>query len=297
VENHFATRKEDHVFFGETSNGVPVGVDRRFAEADLKIVTGLVEPHFMAGYSGGRKVVAPGVCHESTIRAFHSARFMGHAAARNLNLRANPLHEAQLAIIGLLSPVYAINVVIDESRRPSFINFGEIEASHDQAVAFAKPFFGVKVPHKFSTIVTSAAGSPLDMTYYQTIKGIVGIKEALAPGGRVFIAADCGEGLGSNDFRQSQKALIEMGVETFLKSINFKRMAAVDEWQTQKLTEILKLGDIVLYAPNLAPDDRKLTGVDHTKDLERAIADWVRQSGDHNVLVVPEGPYVIPFID
>lgn len=296
VENHFATRKEDHVFLGETPGGVPVGIDRRFAEADLRIVTGLVEPHFMAGFSGGRKVVAPGVCHESTIRSFHGSGIMGHASARNLNLRGNPLHAEQMHIIGLLSPVYAVNVVIDDVRRPSFVNFGEVGASHQKAVAFAEPFFGVKVPRRFSTIITSSAGAPLDMTYYQTVKGIVGIKDALAPGGRVFIASDCGEGLGSADFRRSQEALIEMGVEAFLHSIGSKPMAAVDEWQTQKLTEILSLGDVVLYAPNLTEGDRRLTGAGYTDDLGKAVAEWVDQIGDRSVLVVPEGPYVIPLV-
>jgi hypothetical protein len=163
-------------------------------------------------------------------------------------------------------------------------------------VAFADPFFGVKVPRRFSTIITSSAGAPLDMTYYQTVKGIVGIKDALAPGGRVFIASDCGEGLGSADFRRSQEALIEMGIEAFLHSIGSKPMAAVDEWQTQKLTEILSLGEVVLYAPILTVGDRKLTGAGYTDDLGKAVAEWVNQIGDRSVLVVPEGPYVIPLV-
>lgn len=294
VENHFASRTEDHVFLGETPGGVPVGVDRRFVEADLKIVTGLVEPHFMAGFSGGRKVIAPGICHESTIRTFHNARIMGDDAARNLNLHGNPLHEAQLHILAQLSPVYAANVVIDDERRPALINFGEAETAHAEAVDFARPYCGISFPRRFSTIITSSAGAPLDLNYYQAVKGLVGIKEALAPGGRAFIAAACGDGLGSEEFRRSQTALCEHGVEGFLAAIARKEKAAVDEWQTQKLTEVLRVGSAVLYAPNLSPEDRAFTGIGHTDDLEEAVAQWVAACGDNSVLVVPEGPYIIP---
>ncbi|SBW08719.1 conserved hypothetical protein [uncultured delta proteobacterium] len=294
VENHFASRTEDHVFLGETPGGVPVGIDRRFVEADLRIVTGLVEPHFMAGFSGGRKVIAPGICHESTIRTFHNARIMGDAAARNLNLRGNPLHEAQRHILALLSPVYAVNVVIDDERRPALVNFGEAEASHTEAVDFVRPYSGITVSRLFSTIVTCAAGAPLDLNYYQTVKGLVGVKEALAPGGRIFIASSCRDGLGSAEFRRSQTVLCEQGVDAFLAAIARREKADVDEWETQKLTEVLRLGSAVLYSPALSPEDRALTGIGHTNDLEGSVAQWVAARGDNRVLVVPEGPYIIP---
>jgi nickel-dependent lactate racemase len=294
VENHYAARTEDHAFLGETPGGVPVGVDRRFAEADLKIVTGLIEPHFMAGYSGGRKVVAPGVCHETTIRAFHSAGIMGDAAARNLNLRDNPLHREQMHIVGLLSPVYAVNTVIDDERRLAFVNFGEVEASHNRAVSFAEPYFSVPVSRGYATIITSAAGAPLDMTYYQVVKGLVGVKAALAPGGKVYIAAECGEGLGSPDFRRSQAELVHRGAQGFLRYIRKKARADIDEWQTQKLTEILLLGDAILYSPLLSAEDRDLTAIGYTEDIVRSVTEWIAQCGDPRILVVPEGPYVIP---
>ena len=99
VENHDARDDAAHVDLGFTPAGTPVKLDRRFAGADLKIATGLVEPHFMAGYSGGRKVIAPGVAHRDTITTFHSARFMAHARAENCTLVGNPLHEEQLAIV------------------------------------------------------------------------------------------------------------------------------------------------------------------------------------------------------
>ena len=131
VRNHYATRDEDHVLLGTTpTRGTVVRLDKRFVEADLRIVTGLVEPHFMAGYSGGRKVMAPGLAHAETITTFHSARFMADPKAINCNLEGNPLHEEQLEIVRMLGGALALNTVVDEDRRLSFINFGEVVASH-----------------------------------------------------------------------------------------------------------------------------------------------------------------------
>ena len=117
VENHFARDDAGHIDLGVTeTRGTPIKIDRRFVEADLRIATGLVEPHFMAGWSGGRKVVAPGVAHHETIRTFHSARFMEDPLAVQCNLVGNPLHEEQLQIVQRLGEVYALNTVLDEDR-------------------------------------------------------------------------------------------------------------------------------------------------------------------------------------
>jgi nickel-dependent lactate racemase len=124
IENHYARNEADHVDLGLTATrGTPVKLDRRFVEADLRIATGLVEPHFMAGWSGGRKVVAPGVAHHETIRTFHSARFMEDPLAVQCNLIGNPLHEEQLEIVRGLGDVYALNTVIDDERALAYVNF------------------------------------------------------------------------------------------------------------------------------------------------------------------------------
>ena len=145
VANHDARDDAAHVDLGATPvRGVPAKLDRRFVEADMRIVTGLVEPHFMAGYSGGRKVVAPGVAHADTIRTFHNASFMAHPNAAPCRLAGNPLHEEQLAILELVGETFAVNTVIDEHRRLSFVNFGETVASHLEAVAFAENYLTVQ---------------------------------------------------------------------------------------------------------------------------------------------------------
>ncbi|MGI9476384.1 MAG: nickel-dependent lactate racemase [Hyphomicrobiaceae bacterium] len=295
VENHFAMNDADHVDLGVTQGrGVPVKLDKRFVDADLRIATGLVEPHFMAGYSGGRKVVAPGVAHHETIRTFHSARFMEDPAARECNLAANPLHEEQLEIIGMLGDVYALNTVIDDKRRLVFASFGEIIESHMAAVTFVRDFTEIPVGRRFKTVVTSSAGYPLDQTYYQTVKGMVTPLDILEPGGTLIVASECAEGIGSDHFRAAQEKLVRLGPDAFLETLLAKSFADVDEWQTEMQLKPMRVGDIQLYTEGLAEEDFGVTGVERITDLSDAISKSIAKSGDPDVAIIPEGPYVVP---
>lgn len=297
VENHFARNEADHVDLGRTATrGTPVKLDRRFVEADLRIATGLVEPHFMAGWSGGRKVIAPGVAGHETIRTFHSARFMEDPLAVQCNLVGNPLHEEQLEIVRTLGDCYALNTVLDEDRDLVCVTFGEIVASHQAAVDFVSGATRVPVDRRFGTVVTSSAGYPLDKTYYQTIKGMVTPLDILEPGGTLIIASECSEGFGSAEFRDAQQRLVDLGPERFLATLKAKTLAEVDEWQTEMQLKPMRVGRIELYTTGLNAADRAATGVELITDLDGAIAAAMARSGDAAVAVIPEGPYVIPYV-
>ncbi len=298
IKNHDARNEADHVDFGVTATrGTPVKLDRAFVEADLRIATGLVEPHFMAGWSGGRKVVAPGVAHHETIRTFHSARFMEDPLAVQCNLIGNPLHEEQLEIVRGLGDVYAVNTIIDDDRDLVYVNFGEIIASHAAAVEFVDGAIRVPTRRRFKTVVTSSAGYPLDKTYYQTIKGMVTPMDILAPGGALIIASECSEGFGSKEFRAAQRRLMELGPDKFLATLTAKSLADVDEWQTEMQLKPMRVGRISLYTSGLSDEERALTGVEAIADLDEAVARSIALAGDANVAVIPEGPYVVPYYD
>ncbi len=294
VENHFARTDADHVLLGTTGRGTVVRLDRRFAEADLRIATGLVEPHFMAGWSGGRKVIAPGVAYAETITTFHSARFMEHPNCTNCVLEGNPLHEEQLEIMAMLGGARAVNSVIDDERRIAFLNYGEVVASHASAVRFAEEFCTVSVDRRFNTVLTSAAGYPLDATYYQTVKGMVGPLDILAPGGDLIVASACSEGFGSAHFADAQRRLVAEGPDRFLEEISGKSHAAIDEWQTEMQLRPMRAGTVHLFTEGLAPEERALTGVRMTESLPGAVAESAARHGDPRVAVIPEGPYLVP---
>lgn len=294
IENHIARNDADHVDIGVTARGTPIRINRRFVEAELRIATGLVEPHFMAGYSGGRKVVAPGVAHADTIRTFHSARFMEDPGAVSCNLAGNPLHEEQLEIVARLGEIFAFNAVIDEERDLVFASFGEIVASHAAAVRYVEAWTAVKVPRQFRTVVTSAAGYPLDKTYYQTVKGMVAPLEIVAPGGTLIVASACSEGFGSPEFREAQRRLVESSPEAFLQSIMTKRFADIDEWQTEMQLKAMRAGHVQLFTTGLDAEERRLTGVEAIASVEEAVRASIAGHRDPAVAIIPEGPYVVP---
>jgi nickel-dependent lactate racemase len=294
VSNHFARRDDDHEFMGTTSGGIEIRLDRRFVQADLRIVVGLVEPHFMAGYSGGRKIIAPGVAHEKTIRSFHCARVLEDYRSANCILEGNPLHAAQLEVVQMVGRCLAVNTVNDEDRRISFVNFGEIIESHLKAVSFIRPYAEVRLKTKFNTVLTSSAGYPLDKTYYQAVKGMVGPLDILEPGGDLIIVSACSEGMGSPDYAEAQLCLIDKGPEKFLKGIIEKKFAAIDEWQTEMQVKAMKRVNIYLYTEGLTKDQQALTGVTVVKSPAAAVMESVKAQGDRRVAVIPEGPYVIP---
>jgi nickel-dependent lactate racemase len=295
VENHYARNTQDHVDLGRTpTRGTPVSLNRLFVEADLRIATGLVEPHFMAGWSGGRKVVAPGVAGHETIRTFHSARFMEDPLAVQCNLVGNPLHEEQLQIVRMLGEVYALNTVIDEDRDLVAVTFGEVIESHLQAVDFIARATRIPVGRRFKTVVTSSAGYPLDKTYYQTIKAMVTPLDILEPGGTLIVASEISEGFGSPEFREAQAKLVTLGPERFLATLTAKSLAEIDEWQTEMQLKAMRVGRIQLYSRGLDAAERSITGVEMIASLDAAIADSIARHGDPAIAVIPEGPYVIP---
>jgi nickel-dependent lactate racemase len=213
---------------------------------------------------------------------------------RNCVIDGNPLHQELSEIATMAGECYAVNVVIDEARQISFVNFGDIEKSHAEAVSFVRPFAEVPVPQKFKTVITSGAGYPLDKNYYQTVKGMVAALDILEPGGNLFIVSECSEGIGSPEYATCQRRLIDVGPEAFMDQILPKTKADIDEWETEMQLKVAKVGKIHLFSNCLCEADKQLTGVVHVDSLVEAIQQSVDIFRDKRVAVIPEGPYVIP---
>jgi len=293
IENHHARDAATHADLGATSGGVPIRIDRRFVEAEIRIVVGLVEPHFMAGYSGGRKVVAPGLASEEVILKLHAPAILEQPGAANCVLEGNPLHREQLEIVRRIGNVHALNVVIDEERRVGFVCFGEVEKSHLQAVEFMRSHAEVRLPRRFKTVLTSGAGYPLDTTYYQTIKGMVGAIGIVEPGGTIIVASECSQGMGSRDFVEAQRLLCRLGPEGFMAAIRSRECALIDEWETEMLLKATRTAEVRLFSSLPAWQQADL-GVESVSSVAEAVAGAAARAGDPEIAVIPEGPYVIP---
>jgi nickel-dependent lactate racemase len=220
---------------------------------------------------------------------------MSHPKAANCVLDGNPLHEEQIEVVRMLGGALAMNAVIDDARNLSFVNFGEVVESHLGAVEFGRRYVEVAVPRRFPTVVTSAAGYPLDKTYYQTVKGMVGPLDILEPGGDLIVASRCSEGMGSAEFVDAQQRLVDQGVDSFMAGLAAKSRADIDEWQTQMQVKSMRAGRVRLYTEGLSAKDAGLTGVEMVASVEDAIAESIARHGDDAVAFVPEGPYIVPY--
>ncbi len=296
VCNHDARCHADHADLGSTARGTPIRIDRRFVEADLRLIVGLVEPHFMAGYSGGRKLVAPGIAHHDAIAVLHSARYLEAPGVQTMNLRGNPLHEEQMEIARRVGEMYAVNTTLDERRRLAFVNFGDLAASHEAACAFVKARAAVRLLHRFPVVLTSSAGYPLDATFYQTVKAMVSAREILAPGGDLIVLSACNEGLGSAEYEEAQRRLVQVGPERFLENLRVKSRADIDEWQTEMQLKAMREARVHLVSRDLPQEAARWTAVNVTSDLDGLLRDCRRRAADGAIAVIPEGPYITPYV-
>ena len=296
IANHFARDDDAHVTLGTTSQGVPVRLDRRVVNADLRIAVGLVEPHFMAGWSGGRKLVLPGCAHADTITAFHSTRLLEHPRAEACSLEGNPLHEAQGEALRMIGHTHAMSMVINDDRQLAFARFGGAEESLAAAVAFADPYVRVGVPSSFPVVLSTGAGYPLDATWYQAVKGVCAGASVLRPGGHLFAVSRCAEGFGSREFRAAQERLCRAGRDAFHAETRRKERAPIDEWQTVMLLKALDVGTVHLFSEGLSREEHALTGAVPVGDLQRELRAAVERADGRRLAVIPEGPYVGAFV-
>src|SRR5688572_19538463 len=202
IENHRGKATGEHTYLGTTPNGVPAWIDTRYVEADLKITTGLIEPHLMAGYSGGRKVICPGIAGLETVKVWHGPRFLEHPNADCGIVAGNPVHEENTRIAWMAGCDFIVNVCIDGQRRITWVGAGHMEHAWREGVRFVENVVRVPVQEPVDVVVTSCAGYPLDTTWYQAIKGLTGALPIVKQGGTIVLVASLTEGVGSPEFQK-----------------------------------------------------------------------------------------------
>jgi len=288
--NHNARRGEDHVFLGQASHGTPVWIDRRYVEADLHITLGFIEQHLMAGFSGGRKLIAPGLAAEATIRHLHSPRFMRDPKAVEGSVEQNPLHEELLEISKMAGHDFIVDVVLGESRKITAVFAGEPRIAHAAGVEFVREKTTARLPAPVEAAVTTAAGYPLDLTFYQAVKGVTAATHIVRPGGVILILAACEEGAGAGEF--SRLLLESADAETFLREIAEKPVT-IDQWQLEKLALAAQSHRLWYYTPGLPPEYHpRLWGRSFSTAASALEALAAELPAGAPAAVIPEGPYV-----
>ena len=297
VLNHHARELGEHRFLGQTQTGTPVYVDERFVAADLHITLGFIEPHLMLGYSGGRKLIAPGLAAQETIKVLHSPKFMRDARAVEGSIADNPLHRELLEIARMAGHHFIVDAALgrgraDYGRRPITAVFaGDPVKAHARGVEVVSQIMLEKLDEPVDGVITTSAGYPLDLTFYQAVKGVTAASHAVKPGGTILLIAECAEGTGAEEFHRM--VMENPSSSEFLNKIE-RAPVEIDQWQLEKLALVMRDKRVVFYVPGLSAQERaRLWGpsFDDVTEALRAFAADLPKNG--RVAVIPEGPYVL----
>jgi lactate racemase len=289
VLSHDAQNPAQHRYLGATRRGTPVYIDERFLAADLHITLGFIEQHLMLGFSGGRKLIVPGVAAQETIKVIHSPKFNREPLATEGSIADNPLHHEFLEIAAMARHDFMLDVTLTQHRQISGVFAGHPIKAHAAGVEFLESTSLAQLPEPVDAVITSAAGYPLDLTVYQAAKGITAAEHIVKPGGAILLIAECTEGAGSPEFARMLAAF--PGNQQFLDSIR-EAPVVIDQWQIEKLALSGLKHRLLFYTPGVKREQLGALGPQCFTDLTQAIAATLEGlSSDARVALIPDGPY------
>ncbi len=295
VGNHHARELSEHRRLGTSSTGTPVYIDERFVAADLHITLGFIEPHLMLGFSGGRKLIVPGLAAQETIKVLHSPKFMRDARTCEGSIEDNPLHRELIEIAGMARHDFMVDVALARGvpgNRPiAGVFAGHPIQAHRKGVEFVSQVMLELLAEPVEAVITTSAGYPLDLTFYQSVKGITAASHILRQGGKILLVAACSEGSGAPEF--SRMVAENPSDEAFMRKI-LTEPVVVDQWQLEKLGIATAKAEILFCVPGL-PDGyhASLWGKSYRQPQEAVNALMASLAPGATVAVIPEGPYVL----
>ena len=292
IINHFSQQQDDMVLVGHVGDGVPAYVNKYYVNADLKILTGFIEPHMWAGYSGGRKSILPGISSLETLKYMHGPEMVAHPKTVYGVLDGNPFHEAGLEIMGKAGADFVVNVTLDTEKQVTGIFSGDPVKAHLQGVNFLSQHCMKILDQPLDFVVTTNSGAPLDCSLYQSSKGLSGVSEATREGGVILMATECPEGFGSPEYR----AVFEHATspEAFIEKIMNKEFFVLDQWCAQETYQVRLKNEIWLYTDGIDAETLNKFHFHPVDQLEKAIEQLLERFGyDARWAIVPDGPMLI----
>ncbi len=291
-----AMDRASHVCVGTTRSGNAVWLHREFVECDVRILTGFIEPHFFAGFSGGGKAVMPGLALLETVLRNHNARNIDSPQARWGVTAGNPLWEEVREAAAMARPSFLLNVTLNREKEITRVLAGDWQAAHAQGCAFVKDTAMVPLPEPFDIVVSTNSGYPLDLNLYQAVKGMSAAAQVVRPGGSIIVAAECWEGIPEHG--EYARLLREApNLSALLEAIRAPGYAVQDMWEAQLHALIALRADVYVHSEYLS--DAQITGA-HLRPC-RDIAETVgalraKYGPQARICVLPEGPQTIPYI-
>ncbi|MHA6625644.1 nickel-dependent lactate racemase [Pseudonocardia sichuanensis] len=297
VLNHDAREPSSLVHLGTHGDRVPVWLNRHWVEADLRITTGFVEPHFFAGFSGGPKLVAPGLAGLDTVLTLHDARRIGHPSATWAVCEGNPVHDDIRAVVGAVGGVdFGLDVVLNREQEIVEAFGGSLFAMHAAAREGAKRLAMRPVPELFDVVVTTNAGFPLDQNLYQAVKGMSAGATVVREGGTIVCAAECRDGFPNHG---SYREVLESAPSprALLEAIEARPETLPDQWQVQVQAKVQTRARVVMHTSYLSDHALAAAHLEQTGDIAATVADALAAAGPQaRVCVLPEGPQTIPYL-
>jgi nickel-dependent lactate racemase len=296
IVNHFSQKPETHRYLGKTQNDTPVYINKTYLESDLKVITGLIEPHLMAGYSGGRKAICPGIASVETMKVMHGPELMEHPKSSVGILEGNPFHIEATKIALMAGADFNLNVAIDKERRITGVFAGDMVKSHRIGAAFVEEQAKVTLPAPADAVVVSSAGYPLDTTFYQAVKGLLTAVEIVKQGGSILLVAACSEGIGSKPF--TDLIFKTDDLTAFVQGLYNPANFVIDQWQLEELAKVARKADIYFYTDGIPYHQRAKLFVYPLKNVQEGIEEFLERYGENaQIAVIPEGPYVLAQLD
>lgn len=296
ILQHDCWDKDNLVRLGITAFGHEAAVNRAYLEADVKILTGFIEPHLFAGFSGGPKAVLPAVSSEGLILGNHSARMLGHPKAIWGEMEGNPVQEEIREVAAMTRPTFLLNVTLNKKREITGVFAGEMAQAHREGVKLAKAAAMAPVPAPFDIVITSNSGYPLDLNLYQAVKGMSAAAQIVKKGGAIIVAAECWDGVPDNGH---YKELLHRAhsPQELLQIVNAPGFVMTDQWQCQIQALIQLKADVYVKNSFLSDEEIRRALFIPCQRIEDTLADLLRKYGPQaTICVVPEGPQTIPYL-
>jgi lactate racemase len=295
VENYTVLNHDpnDTISLGTTSFGTPAEVNSRVVQADFRISTGFIEPHFFAGFSGGRKSILPGVSSARSIRHNHSIEMIEHPNSRAGVLAGNPIHEDMVEQAKMAKLDFIVNVMMNPEKQITHVFAGNPWSAHEAACAAEREIVQIELEHKVDISIVSNSGAPLDLDFYQTVKGIDTAYQITRDGGIIIVASACSRGVGAEDFRSLQASAQSPG--EVLENLRGSCSAGAG-WQNLILARA-QLHHSVYLLSGLKDEEARQMMVTPIHSIEEGLDKAFNNIGkDATIAVVPEGPLVLPVV-
>jgi len=282
---------------GVTSKGHETWLNAELMGCDLKVLTGFIEPHLFAGFSGGGKAVMPGMAGQRTVLGNHDAGMVGHPRAIWGVTRGNPIWEEIREVAGQAGSLFLLNVTLNRDKAVTGVFAGDLDAAHAAGCAFVKRSAMISVPRPFDIVVTTNSGYPLDLNLYQSVKGMRAADPIVRPGGAIVIAARCSDGLPEHGL-YGRLLRGSRSPEELLSKIHAPDFLEQDQWQAQVQALIQRKADVYVRSDGLTDDEIRAALLRPSRRVEETIEVLLGAYGrSASICVMPEGPQTIPYVE